>query len=171
MERHRDRWKEQDEQKRSEAHMERDEKERKMERWKGDFSLTVFGPYSLHFNLRYHPHANIASSLTLLFSLCHSFPVFICLSVIFAFCLFQQPLSLAFFPHPFSLSRVCEEGVNYVALNIGWVLSTPSHISARVSVCVFERERHRQKERERDAMKNDAVCLRLNQRCVFGPKR
>lgn len=67
--------------------------------------------------------------------LCQSSAVFICLSVIFSFCLFSAAVLSA-------VSRLCEEGVNDVALNIGCVLSTPSHI------CVCERETLRETERE-----------------------
>lgn len=134
-----------------------------MERWRGYFSLSVFGRYLLHFNLCYLSHTNTHLPPSLSFiSLCLSFwlssSVFrrIHLSVIFCFCLFSVAVLSA-------LSRLCEEGVNDVALNIGCVLSTASHI------CVCEREtlRGRERERERDAMENDTVWVFLTQPCVL----
>ncbi len=65
-----------------------------------------------------------------------SFAVFICLSVIFRFCLFSAAVLSAH-------CRLCEECVNDVTLNIGCVLSTPSHI------CVCEQETPRERERAR----------------------
>ncbi len=138
-------------------------RKREMERWRGYFSLSVFGQYLLHFNLCYLSHTNThllpPSRLFLSVSpfgfLRQSFAVFICLSVIFRFCLFSAAVLSA-------LSRLCEEGVNYVALNIGCVLSTPSHIY----VCERETPRERERERERDVIENDTVWVFLTQPCV-----
>lgn len=113
------------------------------------------------------PACKHSSSLTLLFSLCHSFPVFICLSVFFSFCLFQQPLSLAFFPS-ISLSSVCVWGgckLCCFKYRLG-AFYTITHFC--VCMWVFERETPTERERE---MKNDAVWVCLNQRCVFGPRQ
>lgn len=140
-------------------------RKREMERWRGYFSLSVFGLYLLHFNLCYLSHTNthlLPPSLSFI-SLCLSFwlssSVF-CRIHLFICNLSLLSLSAAVFS---ALCRLCEEGVNDVALNIRCVLSTPSHI------CVCEREtpRERQRKRERDAMENDTVWVFLNQPCVF----
>lgn len=130
-------------------------RKREMERWRGYFSLSVFGLYLLHFNLCYRSHTNthlLPPSLSFI-SLCLSFwlssSVFRCIHL-FICNLSLLSLSAAVLS---ALSRLCEEGVNDVALNIGCVLSTPSHFCACVS------ERHLEKGRERARWDGKWHCL------------
>lgn len=138
-------------------------RKREMERWRGYFSLSVFGLYLLHFNLCYLSHTNthlLPPSLSFI-SLCLSF--WLSSSVFCRIHLFICNLSLLSLSAAVlsALCRICEEGVNDVALNIGCALSTPSHI------CERETPRERQRKRERDAMEKDTVWVFLNHPCVF----
>lgn len=143
----RDRWKEEEKERRSEAQMERDEKGGR-EKWRDEG--VIF--HCLFLDCIYYTSTCVIAHIqTLIFSvplsrlflsvspfgfLRQSFAVFICLSVIFRFCLFQQPSSLL------SLSSVwggCKRCCFKYRLCAFYTLTL---------LCMCERETPRKRQRE-----------------------